>query len=81
MPPEATHGAYALCGVYNGSEHWDNNGGADYKLNLATLEVAVIRAVAGACIGLDVGAKQPMRAPRVDPYNQQAVPASKFVYA
>lgn len=47
VPEQANQGAYAICGVFNGAENWDNNGGQDYKLTVANLEGAVVRAVAG----------------------------------
>lgn len=55
VPEEAHHGAYAICGVFNGSEVWDNNMGANYGLSVMCLEAAVVRAVAAACMGLDLG--------------------------
>lgn len=81
VPPEATQGAFAVCGMFNGCESWDNNNGADYKLSVTGLEAAVVRAVAGACIGLDVGAKPRPRAPMVDGKLAHPVGTNSLVYA
>jgi hypothetical protein len=50
VPEQANGGAYAICGVFNGAENWDNNGGQDYRLTVANLEGAVVRAVAGVSV-------------------------------
>lgn len=71
VPQEANAGAYAICGVFNGAENWDNNGGADYKLTVANLEGAVVRAVAGACIGADNGTKSRTRTSAAEKMAQQ----------
>lgn len=59
VPQEAQDGAFAICGVFNGCESWDNNRGADYSMSVMSLEAAIVRAVASACIGLDVGLQSP----------------------
>lgn len=54
VPPEGRSGAFAICGVFAGNEHWDNNQGANYQLPVLQLEAAVVRAVAGACMSQEV---------------------------
>ena len=82
VPEDSHQGAYAICGVYNGSENWDNNQGADYTFSVMSLEAAVVRAVAGACIGVDtpVAHGSQIQSNTADRLSQQVV-ASKLVYA
>jgi hypothetical protein len=81
VPQEANQCAFAICGMFNGCETWDNNQGADYKLSVLSLEAAVVRAVAEACIGLDVGLKPQPRAPAPDKHAQPASAAHRLAYA